>query len=45
MPEFMFDHFAEFLGGYMFVALAMILFTGLTGSACRWRRCDDFWLP
>ena len=29
MPEFMFDHFAEFLGGYMFIALALILFTGL----------------
>ena len=29
MPEFLYDHFAEYLGGYMFIALALILFTGL----------------
>jgi len=29
MPEFLFEHFAEYLGGYMFLALALVLFTGL----------------
>ncbi len=29
MPEWLYDHFYEYLGGYMFLALAMVLFTGL----------------
>jgi len=29
MPEFLYDHFSEFLGGYMFVALGLMIFTGL----------------
>ena len=28
MPEWLFDHFFEYLGGYMFLALALALFTG-----------------
>ena len=28
MPEWLFDHLYEYLGGYMFLALAMALFTG-----------------
>jgi len=28
MPEWLFDHLYEFLGGYMFLALALALFTG-----------------
>ncbi len=29
MPEWLYDHFYEYLGGYMFIALALALFTGL----------------
>ncbi len=29
MPDFLFDHFAEYLGAYMFLSLGFILFTGL----------------
>ena len=29
MPEWLYDHLYEFLGGYMFLALALTLFTGL----------------
>ncbi len=29
MPEWLFDHLYEYIGGYMFLALALALFTGL----------------
>ncbi|MEL6298698.1 MAG: TRAP transporter large permease subunit [Pseudomonadota bacterium] len=29
MPEWLYDHLYEFIGGYMFLALALTLFTGL----------------